>query len=958
MRINENSYKSQINKLTEIEERFNSLKDEHSKCIDKENEMISESKKIKDELNSELKTLKREVSHLQSLHQKKDKQIENLKTQLDLKTQNYESELTNHAEKIKSNHKTKKENEKLQKEVLELKTKVELAKAENDSIVFDLKSQIETNNLTIAGLEQRISHLTATNDTLLAQIEKAEAKVNTSFISVMSEEENLASSESNTVNYDLIKYFKKEKEVVLARIEVLGAENSRIKNERDNIRKELDHDAKRGQDMNQISHLKQQLDEKILHLKQLNESNIHLRQDNDSLLKKKSKLEVKLIDTEKRSLSVDAKLQEVEKTIEEKDKQISDLKKDNEHWINRAQQILNSERVDPADHQKVKDELDAANKALSESKHSLEKLDLTVKELEEARNELNSVSVALKEAQISIEQYKLDIESLKANNKNELTDLKEKLNKQAKIMVAYKKKLQQVQANNAQQGGANNAQQGGTEASNKLQDNYNAAQQEISQLKQQVSSSSLEVSKLNQELDQVKKERAEIITRIKSGEDSNQNQGNNENLKSSLESKNKELETLNSTIRVLQEDKSVLESKVSSLANDSKLLYESMRLLVIPEDKKNETPNKISQIIKLYGKYKVMANSQPKDKAQGSTEVKGDSVKGKAQGTSEVREENDKQVQELEKEISSLKEELSLIRTSYDKLVTDNQLTKESNHKLAHDIASLQTVNGNQLEEINSLKVELSAKLAEINSLSQEIEKVTEEKRKVVSTLEMRGKALSTKHVNQSKKLQEEISELKNEVSRLNNELSGFKEPNSNPVAIPNPNMESNTFSEQLVNENINDNGSTNLHREQQSESDNVDKALEIRSSTILPSSTDEIINQNSDIQSTQTEDAQIRNKRKSPVPENIPAPESEVLHLNKKVKEAEVKDDSLGNDPQAVSENKNEALGSEPLDAPEQGTKPVNENEEGDLEVEGLSPLPENLDLGDLSDNEPNNEQ
>ena len=334
---------------------------------------------------------------------------------------NYEDELVKHGETAKTLHNMRNESSQLKMEILESRGELESARAslaQNEENWNNLKDGYERElndiragreNLQVQNgrLHQQLEHLSAQISGLQKHSPTAEQDESIS-------DTPLPNSSDNS--QEIIKYLRREKEIVDVQLEISSQESKRVKQQLQYTQSQLDevrlrlNQQRRLEEENERSALNHnKLMETLNELSTFRESNVTLRnearQAQAALANKKSELEQLQAQTEPLNLELREVKGELENALEESRL----VTEDRDRWQQRAQTILQKyDRIDPA-------ELEALNVKIA----SLEK---EKEELESSRNALQiRIEVAEKQTALAEEQ---------GNEK--LNDLRQRLREQFK----------------------------------------------------------------------------------------------------------------------------------------------------------------------------------------------------------------------------------------------------------------------------------------------------------------------------------------------------------------------------------------------------------------------------------------------------------------------------------------------------------------------------------------------
>ncbi|KAL8797208.1 MAG: hypothetical protein Q9195_000675 [Heterodermia aff. obscurata] len=297
---------------------------------------------------------------------------EDLKAQAEIAQQaqqNYENELVKHANAAKSLQKVRSEYNLLKIEVVEMKSEADSARtslAQNEESWSEARERYERE---IADLKTGRGSLNAQNDRLHKQLDDVSTQI--SNLQKHSLKRNEEESEPMTTSagienlQEVIRYLRREKEIVDFQLELSSQEAKRLKQQLDytqtqleetrvrlNQQRRLEEDSERAT----LNHNK--LIETINELSTFRESNVTLRnetrQAQASLALKSRQVEDLLAEVE----PLQAEVRDLKNEIETQAGEATLLKEDRERWQQRTQDILQKyDRIDPAEMEALKNKL-------------------------------------------------------------------------------------------------------------------------------------------------------------------------------------------------------------------------------------------------------------------------------------------------------------------------------------------------------------------------------------------------------------------------------------------------------------------------------------------------------------------------------------------------------------------------------------------------------------------------
>ena len=331
---------------------------------------------------------------------------EDLKVQADIAQQaqqNYENELVKHADAAKALQKVRGDYNDLKLEVVEAKTEAESARtnlSQSEESWTESKERLEKE---IGELKSARQNLKTQNDHLHRQLEAFNTRTQKPVAS--SNDETLEASAGSGLDSNLqevIKYLRREKEIVDVQLELSSQEAKRLKQQLDYAQSQLDDTRLKLNQQRRIEadserttldHNK--LMETINDLNTLRESNVTLRaesrQAQATLITRTQEVEALRTQIE----PLQAQIRELIERCENQEGEAKLLKENCDRWQQRAQNVLQKyDRVDPAELEALKehlktaeterDELTASNQALQEQ---FDNVSIQITQAQEQSNE-------------------------------------------------------------------------------------------------------------------------------------------------------------------------------------------------------------------------------------------------------------------------------------------------------------------------------------------------------------------------------------------------------------------------------------------------------------------------------------------------------------------------------------------------------------------------------------------
>ena len=317
---------------------------------------------------------------------------QDLKAQADIAQQaqqNYENELVKHADAAKALQKVRSEYNEIKLEVVEAKTEAESAKtnlSQNEESWTDSKERLERE---ISELKSTRQDIKTQNDFLHKQLEAFNARKERAThrgdegVSEESGEPGLDSLQ------EVIKYLRREKEIVDVQLELSSQEAKRLKQQLDYTQTQLDETrlklnqqrrSEADNERNLLEHRK--LMDTINDLNTLRESNVTLRaesrQAQSALITRTQEVEAFRNQIE----PLQAQIRELSEKCENYEGETKLLRENCDRWQQRAQNVLQKyDRVDPAELEALKEQVKKAENERDEVAASKQTLQEQVDDL-------------------------------------------------------------------------------------------------------------------------------------------------------------------------------------------------------------------------------------------------------------------------------------------------------------------------------------------------------------------------------------------------------------------------------------------------------------------------------------------------------------------------------------------------------------------------------------------------
>ncbi|KAL6717489.1 Protein mlp1 [Lecanora helva] len=299
--------------------------------------------------------------------------------------QNYENELVKHADAAKALQKTRADYNDLKLEIVGVKTEAESARtslSQNEESWAESRDRYERE---LAELRAGRENLKAQNDRLHQQLESVTSQI-TDLRKRADSGEEIPNEEPQAGLDNLqevIRYLRREKEIVDVQLELSMQEGKRLKQQLDYSQSQLDDTRLR---LNQQRHIEadnertsldhNKLVETINELNTFRESSVTLRAESRQA---QAALAARIVEVDELKAQVEplqAEIQDLKNERETQEGEMKLLKENSDRWQQRAQNVLQKyDRVDPAELEALKEQiktLEAERDELATAKQTLQ----------------------------------------------------------------------------------------------------------------------------------------------------------------------------------------------------------------------------------------------------------------------------------------------------------------------------------------------------------------------------------------------------------------------------------------------------------------------------------------------------------------------------------------------------------------------------------------------------------
>ncbi len=386
-----------LQELTDTNDRY---RQETEQAIEEKNGTIRELERRVEDISTELITTNNELTRLRDEQSVSDRKLDEQKASFEMEIarlrdqndqqearadglledvksqagianqhqQNYEDELVKHAEAAKTAQTIRTENNQLRLEMVELRTMAESAITSLQQKEESWSEQKTRYERELADLRNRREEVMQQNTLLHGQLEEVTRQI--SFLqrdrASLADDEPDATAGADLQNLqEVIKYLRREKEIVDVQYHLSTQEAKRLKQQLDHTQSQLDETrlkldqqlrADADTERNALSHNK--LMDTLNELNLYRESSVTLRAEakraSNALAEKSQQVEELLANIS----PLQTRIAELENLAELREGEMKLLQEDRDHWQARTQNILAKyDRVDPAELEMLKQRL-------------------------------------------------------------------------------------------------------------------------------------------------------------------------------------------------------------------------------------------------------------------------------------------------------------------------------------------------------------------------------------------------------------------------------------------------------------------------------------------------------------------------------------------------------------------------------------------------------------------------
>lgn len=363
-----------------------------------------------------------------------------LSSSLDAAEQKYANEMILHSNDIKTMARLKDEMSSVRLQFEQLKAAREAAEeklesgkklwAEREELLMKEKNE----------LEQRLEDLDKQNIALHDQIQALSTKLFINVSQSMDDSAMNVDSADTSMNrsaiadedkpseqlLQVIKYLRKEKDIAIAKFDILKSENARLKSELQMIQKKLDETQanyinrqEEPSSMNNEKH--QELLRKVETLNAITDSNRILRDERDALSIKFNALQERVTKVEDELIPLQEKNRELEAKNETLTTENTSLKTEATRWRQRANALIErSNKNSPDDWKRLQTERENLAKMLQQEKDQHKKTSDEIVQVKQEKlrieNEISNLQKSLTQNQNEVKRLNDELTQLRASN--------------------------------------------------------------------------------------------------------------------------------------------------------------------------------------------------------------------------------------------------------------------------------------------------------------------------------------------------------------------------------------------------------------------------------------------------------------------------------------------------------------------------------------------------------------
>ncbi|XP_062561772.1 nucleoprotein TPR isoform X2 [Armigeres subalbatus] len=398
----------------------------------------SELHKVQVELKQSLEKITENNKELRELREKNNSLLE----QVQVAEQKYANEMVQHSNDIQQLSVLKEEVQKTKLQFDELKLARDQAIERFSTSEECWKNREEMMKKEIEQLEERLSDLNSQNAALHDQIQSLSTKLSITAVQAMEQKsadesmnnesamddssvlnKSISDEEKRSVDQllQIIKYLRKEKDIAVAKFDILRSENVRVQSELMMFQKKLEESQaelateREKSETGVVTAAKHEdILRKLETFNAITDSNRVLREERDSLNKRIRDLSERLLKAEDELFPLQEKVRELSVKIESATSENSTLRLEATRWRQRANLLVErSNKTSPEDWKRLQTERENLAKMLTQEKELLKK----------SNEELNSIRVEKSKLDVEISNLSKQLTSSTEQNKKYADEL-------------------------------------------------------------------------------------------------------------------------------------------------------------------------------------------------------------------------------------------------------------------------------------------------------------------------------------------------------------------------------------------------------------------------------------------------------------------------------------------------------------------------------------------------------
>ncbi|THH00176.1 hypothetical protein EW026_g2304 [Hermanssonia centrifuga] len=372
-----------------LQDRFQSVQDEHARLSSKNGELQRVLETERAAWSQDRRTLEDTIVDMttsekstESDRASRESEVREQEERAKVAEERYGREVLAHAEAIKTVENLKQQLSGARTNARDQSAAAETAQAKLGASEASWKQQKDALDKEIADLNARCKDLSAQNNLLHQHLESVSSQAARIRQAADSSATPAAGDVDSTEDVDtklselrsVVTYLRKEKEIVDLQLELSKQENARLRTQMEHLnqsleeaRKTLSEERERAVEAAASDAQHAELVERINQLTILRESNATLRADCETQAKRARILDAKLQQLSSELEPTKEQLRMAQAELETRNEQVRRLEEDSHKWQERNAQLLSKyDRIDPAEVQALKEQIESLNAAKAE----------------------------------------------------------------------------------------------------------------------------------------------------------------------------------------------------------------------------------------------------------------------------------------------------------------------------------------------------------------------------------------------------------------------------------------------------------------------------------------------------------------------------------------------------------------------------------------------------------------